>query len=118
MYWIYLNKMGYRELLNKTCTRQTRTLDYTTNGDGTAVETWANTDINVPCRIEKNSGMLDEIMAGQNQKSKHTLFLLGDQTIVEGNRIVIGSDTYYVEDEEDVCRMGHHIEVRVRKMDV
>jgi head-tail adaptor len=110
--------MGYRKLLNKTCTIQTRTLDYTTNEDGTVIETWANTYTNIPCTIQKNSGTLEEIMAGQNKKSTHTLFLLTGQAIADGNRVVISSDTYYVEDYEDAAERGHHIEAQVRKMDV
>lgn len=110
--------MGYRELLNKTCTIQTRSLDYTTNDDGTPIETWANTYTNIPCTIQKDSGNLEEIMAGQNQKSTHTLFLLTGQAIADGNRVIISGETYYVEDWEDAAGRGHHIEARVRKMDV
>jgi len=110
--------MGYRELLNKTCTIQTLSLDYTTNGDGTPIPTWANTYTNIPCTIQKDSGKLEEIMAGQNQKSTHTLFLLTGQAIADGNRVVISGETYYVEDWEDAAGRGHHIEARVRKMDV
>lgn len=111
--------MGYEELLTKTGTIQTVTLDYTTNADGTASETWASTYTGVKYALQKNSATIRESISGYDPTGTFTLFLLYSQTVSRGDRFIDeDSITYLIEDVEDAGGRGHHKEATVRLLEV
>jgi hypothetical protein len=84
------------QILDSTCTIQTKT--ETSDGMGGHYDTWANTYTSVPCRlgVRTSAGNLSEAGAREVFPDEYTLNVHWDQTIAEGNRVVIGSTTYEV----------------------
>jgi len=110
--------MAYEDLLNKEATIKTETIDYTTSGDGTLTKTWSAAYTKVKCALQKTRATLKEIEAGYDPQGFFKCFMLIDQTIERGNRVVIDSITYHVEDVDDAAGRGHHIEARLRLLEI
>lgn len=110
--------MSFLKLLNKTCTIQTKSDNYTTNADGTVSETWANTYTSIPCRIDKLGSTYNQSMGGLDPKSTHILFLESSRTIARGNRVIVDSITYFVLNSDDPTGKGHHLECEVKLLEV
>jgi hypothetical protein len=114
--------MSLKSLLSNTnaggtkCTIQTKTADKVTSTRGKVAETWANTYTSVECALQKITGQMRREESGLHEDSTHLLFLEYSAVISAGNRVVVGSDTYFVLDVDPVGQ--HHKEVQLKLLNL
>ena len=100
--------MSFNNLLNKTCTVQTKTK--VQGNTGSVTNTWADSYEDVAVRYERAKE--GSIISGLYQVTLDTsiFYFKSDQIITKADRIVIDSKTFEV---EHVFKdsSGHHLEV-------
>ena len=100
--------MGFKQLLNKTCTIR-RFTSSSNDAHGNPVKVWSDLATDVPCRLQARRGR-ETTQPVQVVVGTHTLFL-EPRDITERDRVVVATLTYEVLFVSDAAGQGHHLEV-------